>query len=415
AFVGSPHFLPRTAGSPALIYTFGALGKPSRLGVLDLSTGERRELAPGARPVYSASGHVIYREDAAISVDSGLWALPFSLKTLTATGEPFPAAESDGVPSVSLDGTLVYADRMSSNLRRIVVRDRSGEILRAVGDAVAAARTPAVSPDSRLVAVSVEGDIWIYDLERDIRTRLTSAEDDERMPVWLSSGRELSYRSTGSGPGRLMRQIADGSAAAELLWEAERGRGLDQFSWSSDERYLVYNAIAGSGDEQGGLWYHEVGPDGSLSEAKDFLLTPANERGAAFSPDGRYLAYDSDESGQPEVYVRPFPPGPGKWQISTAGGVHPIWSADGNEIFYVEDSTLMAVPVATEGNFTPGPPQRLFEEILLSGGGRDRQYDVFPDGKRFVTFAPEGYQNSEPARIRVVENWYEEFRDRERE
>ncbi len=411
-FVVSPHFLPEVDGPPALVYASGTAGD-SRLGVLDLSTGQRRELVPGSRPIYSASGHLVYRES--FVGDAGLRALPFSLETLATTGEAFPVTESGGVPSVSRDGTLVYPDAWSGGSRRIAVRDRSGKILRTVGGPIDSARTPAVSPNSRFVAVSVEGDIWIYDLERDIETRLTSAEGDERTPVWLSSGRELSYRSRGSGLPRLMTQIADGSAEAKVLWEPQRSRALGTFNWSSDERYLAYNVGAGSGDEEGGIWYHEVGPDGSLSEAKEFLLTPVGEGNATFSPNGRFLAYASNESGRFEVYVRPFPPGPGKSQVSTDGGAHPIWSADGKEIFYVEDSTLMAVPVSAEGNFTPGPPQRLFESDLFRAGRQQRPYYVFPDGQRFVTFAPHEDGSTESASIRVVENWYEEFRDREQE
>ena len=406
-----PHFLPETDGPRGLIYSSSSPGD-FRLGVLDLGTGERREVVHGAVPAYSASGHLVYRES--FAADAGLRALPFSLETLTATGEAFPVAEAGRGPSVSRDGTLVYADGLVGGSRQIVVRDRSGEILRTVGGPIASARTPAVSPSSRFVAVSIEGDIWVYDLERDIGTRLTSAEGEEGMPVWLSSGRELSYGARGSGGVRLMTQIADGSAEAWVLWDG--GRNLTAFDWSSDDRYLAYNGAPRSGDEEGGIYYHELRADGSLSEAIAFLLTAANEGGARFSPDGRYLAYASNESGRFEIYVRPFPPGPGKWQVSTDGGGQPIWSPDGKEIFYIEGSTLMAVPVSAEGSFAPGSPQRLFESDLLRGNPQgSRRYDVFPDGQRFVTFAPEEDEGTASRSIRVVENWYEEFRDREQE
>ena len=325
------------------------------------------------------------------------------------TGEAFPIAENAGEPSVAQDGTLVYTDASSSASRQIVVRDRAGEILRTVGDPIDSAATPAISPSGRFVAVSagsVEGDIWIYDLERDIGTRWTATEGTEFAPVWLSSGRELSYVATQI----LMTQVADGSVEARVLLDSEQN--FTTLDWSLDDRYLAYEGDAGSGYEEGGIWYRELGADGSLSEAVPFLLTPADERDPQFSSDGRYLAYYSNESGRFEVYVRPFPPGPGKWQVSTGGGVHAIWSADGKEMFYIEGSTLMAVPISTEPSFTPGQPRRLFESDLLRGQALWRGYDVFPGGQRFVTFAPSEDGNTAPTTIRVVQNWFEEFKDR---
>jgi Tol biopolymer transport system component len=135
-----------------------------------------------------------------------------------------------------------------------------------------------------------------------------------------------------------------------------------------------------------------------------------------FSPDSRYMAYQSSESGRYEIYVQPFPEGAAKWPVSTNGGSQPRWSADGTELFYVEGSTLMAVAVSTEGSFTIGPPQRLFEsEDLLARIINGVSYDVFPDGQRFVMIEPvvdSDEEATEPS-IRIVENWYEEFRDRE--
>ena len=400
-----PHFLPSESGVRSIVYNVGGY-RDWEIVVKNLETGEREVLAEGAFPVYSPSGHILY-QTAALS--PGLWALPFSLETLKPTGEAFPIAENAGEPSVAQDGTLVYTDASSSASRQIVVRDRAGEILRTVGDPIDSAATPAISPSGRFVAVSagsVEGDIWIYDLERDIGTRLTATEGTEFAPVWLSSGRELSYVATQI----LMTQVADGSVEARVLLDSEQN--FTTLDWSLDDRYLAYEGDAGSGYEEGGIWYRELGADGSLSEAVPFLLTPADERDPQFSSDGRYLAYYSNESGRFEVYVRPFPPGPGKWQVSTGGGVHAIWSADGKEMFYIEGSTLMAVPISTEPSFTPGQPRRLFESDLLRGQALWRGYDVFPGGQRFVTFAPSEDGNTAPTTIRVVQNWFEEFKDR---
>ena len=147
-----------------------------------------------------------------------------------------------------------------------------------------------------------------------------------------------------------------------------------------------------------------------------FLSTPATEDRPQLSPDGRFLAYISDESGRTEIYVQPFPDGAGKWQVSGNGGDQIRWSSDGSELFYVEGSTLMAVSVSTEQGFTRGQPQMLFASPDLSSatsGGRS--YDVSADGQRFVMTMPvgDGDEESAPPSIRVVQNWYEEFRDRE--
>ncbi len=141
------------------------------------------------------------------------------------------------------------------------------------------------------------------------------------------------------------------------------------------------------------------------------------EHSPEISPNERFLAYISNESGRYEVYVRPFPSGDGKWQVSVNGGRYPRWSPVKNELYYVErgTSTLMATPVSTEQGFTLGQPQVLFEELSLAAGGPGAIYDVSADGKRFVTITPvaDGHETETPS-VRIVENWYEEFRDRER-
>ncbi len=146
-----------------------------------------------------------------------------------------------------------------------------------------------------------------------------------------------------------------------------------------------------------------------------FLSTPAQERSPKLSPDGRFLAYLSDESGRNEIYVRPFPDGTGKWPVSVNGGSQLRWGSDSKELYYVEgEATLMAVSVSTDGVFTLGQPRQLFESSdLRQPGGVSPTYDVSADGERFVMIAPvEGDEAAAP-KIRVVENWHEEFRDRE--
>jgi len=161
------------------------------------------------------------------------------------------------------------------------------------------------------------------------------------------------------------------------------------------------------------LHYLERQANSAASEPVTILNTPAVERVPKVSPNGRFLAYLSDESGRDQVYVRPFPSGAGKWQASVDGGRQPLWSRDGTELYYVDDRTLMAVSVTLEPEFTHGHPQRLFESQDLYNRVASLTYDVSADGQRFLTIAPFPDEDAPAPTIRVVENWHEEFRERE--
>ncbi len=184
--------------------------------------------------------------------------------------------------------------------------------------------------------------------------------------------------------------------------------------WSKDGRYLAYRELAPATGFD--IRYVELQSDGEVSEPVTFLATPASEWSARFSPDGRFVAYMSDESGSYQIYVRPFPDGAGQRQVSVNGGQQARWRSDGRELYYVEGDTLMAVSVSTESAFTLGQPQQLFESPdLISGNASASTYDVSADGERFVTIAPteDGDEEAALPKIRIVQNWYEEFRDRE--
>jgi Tol biopolymer transport system component len=168
-----------------------------------------------------------------------------------------------------------------------------------------------------------------------------------------------------------------------------------------------------SGPENGAdILYLDLQTDGDDSEPVTFLGTPAGESSARLSPDGRYLAYQSDELGRQEIYVRPFPDGAGQWSVSVNGGRQPRWRSDGKELYYVEGTTLLAVSVSTEQGFTSGQLEVLFESPDLAPDGTGA-YHVTADGQRFVMIAPVEGDEAEPPTIRVVLNWSEEFRDRE--
>jgi len=411
-----PHFLPAGAGPEALVYELD-----SQVWVWNRETDEQTEIGPGSAPVYSQDGHLIHGSGDAS--DPGLFALPFSLASLTPTGEAFPIAEEGQFASVARDGTLVFLDgNAASVLSTLVWRDRSGAVLETIGQPQPGMSTPALSPDGQRVAVtsseSGSQDVWVHDLLRSTKTRLTFDAGPERTPHWSPSGDEIVYWLQGADGSSLLRKAADGTGEAVALVEAKDF--LPAPDWSRDGRYLVYSERNGDGNYD--IRYLQFAPEGAVSEPVTFLGTPAQESASMLSPDGRFVAYVSNESGHNEIYVRPFPDGAGRWQASVEGGSQPRWSRDGTELYYVEGDVLMVVPVSTAQGVTLGQPQQLFESEDLPSDYPTPTYDVSADGQRFVTIAsldeiqPGASEQSkpEPPKIRVVQNWAEEFRDRER-
>jgi len=289
-----------------------------------------------------------------------------------------------------------------TNRMQLVWCDRSGKTLAPIGEPIRQ-ESLALSPDDhRLAVVNREGapDIWVYDLERGIKTRFTF---DSAPMVSAWTGDRITYSSRRNGSFDLFSKPASGSGEAKVLVSTP----LDEFfaDWSPDQRFLIYTAT-GSGTK-GHLLYRERRSDGSLGDAVVFRKTAFTERFPRFSPDGRFVAYVSDESGKDEVYVRDFPNGTGQWQVSATGGTAPLWSRDGKEIFYVERDKLMAVSVTSRPAFAIGVAAMLFDKRPLAAG-----YDVSSDGKRFVVL--ERPAGEPPLAIHVVHNWFEEFRGQQR-
>ncbi len=409
-----PHFLPAGGGPPALVYT--AEGGPSNqwVAVLNLETGERHELGPGSDPVYSLDGYLIHGPTD--ENERGLWAWPFSLETLEPTGDAFPISTAGRAAGVSRDGTLAYLDQPGGStvvMKTLVWRNRAGEVLETVGQPQLNLREFALSPDRRWVATTVDSSpaVWIQDLTRSTATRLTFDALGEWVPIWSPSGREIVYTLSARS---LMRKAADGTGEPAVLVESSYNPMSPD--WSGAGRYLAYHEE--NPETQRDIRYLEFGSDGDSSDPITFLNTPAQEQSPKLSPDGRFVAYVSDESGRHEIYVRSFPGGDGRRQASVNGGTQPRWRSDGGELYYVEgEETMMAVPVSTQSGFTLGQPQKLFEsEDLLRASTAFAWplYDVSADGQRFLTTTVvEGDDDAPPPKIRIVMNWHEEFRDRE--
>ena len=406
--ITSPHFLPSQAAVRSIIFDLGSRNDRDTV-VKNLETGEWEVLAEGAYPVYSPSGHILYQTN---RYQSGLWALPFSIETLKPTGEAFPIAENVGGLSVGADGTLVYLDFLDSGEQQLVWRDRGGKRLGVIGQPQETIRFPALSPDGGRVAVlgfeDDNDDIWVHEVARPLKRRLTFHAASEGRPTWSPSGKEITFRSSRQGNDDMYSRPADGTGEPEFL----AGTDLPERpnDWSPDGKYLLYRVD----DPENGydLWYLKRKEASDGFDSAPFLQTSFNEHSAKFSPRGRFVAYVSDQSGQDQVYVRPFPEGEGQWQVSAQGGRQPRWSRDGKELFYVENSTLMAVAVNTRPSFTTGATTRLFQDPNLRAT-QEHRYDASPDGQRFVLVETIESEEGKAASIHVVQNWFAEFRDRQ--
>ena len=408
-----PHFLPVPEKTGLFVFRKWPGGDSTSMALGDFETGETRELAPGLAPIYSPAGFLIHER----LNERGLWALQFSLARLETTGDSFPIADSGSSPSVSRDGALVYAEGPTNPdivEKTLVWRNRSGERIETVGQPQQGLREFNLSPDRRRVAATVgePGDIWIQDLERSTVTRLTFEPGSDHIPGWSASGREVVFtRQPGDGTlPRLVMKNADGTGGERVLTQMGNNSNPD---WSRDGRYMLFQGRADA-EGTGDILYLEAEGGGLDGDPSVFLGTPAAEVVPKLSPDGRFVAYVSNESGRREVYVQPFPEGPGRWQASVNGGAQPRWNPDGSELFYVEGAdVLMAVPFqSSDSAVSLGRPDPLFQSADLNFRGVAwPQYDVSADGRRFLTATP--VETDTPTTIRIVLNWYEEFRDRQ--
>ena len=285
-YVARPHFLPSQAGARMLVFQFGGATTPEIMMVQNLETGRRERLGPGDFPFYSPSGHILHQP--AFGVGQ-LWALPFSLDTLKATGEAFPIAENGRDPTVAADGTLVYSARARPGPSRLVWVSRQGEKTAEVGQAPEEALAVALSPDERLVAVTLDDgsnwDIWVHDLARGVRTRLTTSLGLDRAPVWSPSGQQIAYVSRRFGPTDIFLRPVGGSGEDETLRATPLYK--ETTDWSRDGKYLLYHRMGG--ETMFDLCYLRRAEDGGDWEQHLFLQTPFNEWGAALSPDGQHV------------------------------------------------------------------------------------------------------------------------------
>ena len=408
--LSNPRFLPLEGKVRAILFEAGLSQSNREVAVGDPETGKWTLLTRGAYPVYSASGHILYQTN---RYESGLWALPFSSGTLQPSGEAFPIAESLGEPTLSADGSLVAIDSFS-RLRQLGWRDRDGNQLELVGQPQERIQQPWLSPDQqRVVVAGSEGgstDVWVHELGRPVKTRLTF--EQVNTVRWTPSGEGIVFSARREGNFDIFQRSADGTGEAELLVSSDGNENPS--CWTPDGKYLMYQRGALQTGRGPDIWYLERKAQGDGFDAHPFLETRFFEGSARLSPNGLFVAYISNESGQNDVYVRTFPDGAGKLQISPQGGIQARWAKDGTELFYVEGDTLMAVSVSTQNGFEAGSPKPLFRHAGF-GVQAATSFDVSTDGQRFLVIESVGEEAEEQQAIHVVENWYEEFRNREQD
>ena len=413
----SPLVLPN---GRAVLFTVVGSGGPSqnaRIASLNLQTGERKILVHGgSHPEFVNSGFLIY------SSAGALRAIQFDPERLEVSGDPVAVVEhvqanAAGVGNfaISASGTLAYVsgDGESGNVRTLTWVDRRGREER-ISAPPRAYVAPRISPDGMRVALDLrdqENDIWIWDLVRQSLSRLTFDASEDQYPVWTPDGRALLFASSRTGVFNVFRQLANGTGSAEQLTNASlatAGRALNPWSITRDGLRLIAGEMRpGSGQDISLLRLDGDRRLDSLIVARDM------QSNAELSPDGRWIAYQSGESGDNQVYVQPFPDvQAGRWQISTDGGSRPVWARNGKELFFLgRDQRLYAVAIETSGGFNAGNPTVAVNTPYFTGP-TTRTFDVSPDGQRFLMIKAETGQTSLAPTIVVVVNWATELRQR---
>ena len=375
----------------------------SQIAVLSLETGEKKIVVEGDREAhYASSGHLVYEAAAQLGT---LMATSFDPERQEITGQPVQvlsginsAANGTMDYAFSGDGTLVYIPARSS-VSTLVWVDRQGKN-QPLTDIQRAFYSPTLSPDGRRVAVGIGGlllgNIWIYDIARATLTPLTF-DGVNVAPVWAPDGKRLAFTSNRAGSFDLFWMQADGTGEVEQLsTNLERQIPI---SWSPDG--LLAYMLSTSGVD-GDIW---ILPLDGERKPRPFLATQFIEVAPMFSPDGRWIAFQSNRSGQAEVYVTPYPGPGGMMQMSTDGGDSPVWAPDGQELFYRNQDKMMTVSIQTEPTFKAGTPRLLFEGAYVRGTGRNG-YDVDSEG-RFLMMKDEEQTSNQ---IHVVLNWFEKLK-----
>jgi Tol biopolymer transport system component len=366
-------------------FLYLAVTPPARSGGIFLGSlnGERvkKLVVAGQSSMGLSRGYLFYGRE------GGIVAQKFDEDRADVIGSPVTIVSAVGISdrlaaafSSARNGTLVAQSGAGFMTSKLVWVDRTGSEVSAIGPDELFF-SPRLSRDGRRLAVdrsdpvSGQGDIWIYDLQRNAPTRLTFQPENESGPAWSPDDRFIFYHRGNQGRSSVDRMAAGGTGTAEALVESVDNKRLTHVS--GDGRWILFDLVAGS--TRTDIWLYSVAD----RKARPWMATPFNERGAELSPDGAWIAYQSDESGQDEIYVRRFPESDRKWLLTTAGGSMPAWRGDSREIFYLApDGKMMAVTVTPAESFESATPVPLFEANVRIHP--NRQFDITPDGTRFL-------------------------------
>jgi len=407
-----PQILP---GGKAVLFTASTTGvgfDGANIEVMSLTDHRRKTLVRGGTyGRYLPSGHLIF-------VNRGtLFAVPFDLSRLEVRGTPSPVLDQVGYNvggsaqfDFSQTGTLIYrSGGGGGGLFTVQWLDAAGKTqpLLAKPDAY---QHPSLSPDGSRLAVNTS-DIWVYDWQRDTMTRLTFGSTTSIYPIWSPDGRYILFSTLGAHGGMSWTR-SDGSGKPQLFTQSKNL----QIPWSitADGKRLAFYEFAP--ETSSDLWTVALESDGSVLRAgkpEPYLQTPFDERHPSFSPDGRWMAYSSDESGSFQVYVRAFPDKGGKWQISNSGGLYPVWSRNGHELFFrTEDNQIMVASYTVKGDSFVANKPLVWSEKKIGNLGQLANYDLAQDGKRIIALMPAETAAGQKAQSHVIflENFFDEVR-----
>ena len=395
-----PVFLPD--GRHFIYQSWTGASDASAIFAASIDGGERKLLTKAdSSALYAAPGYLLFARE------STLMAQGFDAAKLQVTGEPFPVVEgvayvsanSYSSFSVSDNGTMVYLGGGISS-RQLTWFDRTGKNLATAGSP-GDYNDIVLSPDAKRLAVQQNNlggttDIWLIDLSRGTSSRFTFTPNYDDNPVWSPDGSQVVFSSNAENFFSLSKKLSSGAGSEEVILKSDNGQ--EAYDWSRDGRFLLFTDFGAKTDAD--VWVLPMSGDG---KAYPLLQTEFSETYGQFSPDGRWFAYTSNESGKTEVYVQSFPTSGGKWLISTGGGSQPRWRGDGKELFYIApDKTLMAVGINAGSTFEMTTPTPLFQTQVSSYNAPNR-YVVSADGQRFLINCPAGAINRTP--IKVALNW----------
>ena len=409
AFHFWPYFLPD--GKHFLYFAHSTKTENDAIYVGSLDSKERKLLLnANSNAVYVSPGYILFNREGT------LMAQPFDAERMRPTGESVPIAEgvrfyagNGGAAFAASDnGVLAYRGGGGATFSRLVWVNRNGTE-QALAAPPRAYIFPRLSPDGGRLAVDIaEQDqatnIWLYDLSREALTRFTFEGTLNQPPAWTTDSKRIAFRSNKERPTtNIFWQLADGSGGLERLTTNEFAAIPRSFSPGSQLLALFeYNPSTGYD-----IWVLGLND----RKAHLFLQTKFNETDPAFSPDGHWLAYRSDKSGRPEIYVQPYPGPGGEWQISTEGGTEPVWNHNGRELFYRSGDKMMVAEITSQPSFSVSKPKMLFQGPYLPTAATTPNYDVSLDGQRFLMLKAVE-QEQAATQINVVVNWFEELKRR---